>query len=446
MGDIWQTRLFPSHSKESDILSYKSCLVYGHSRNSPEHMHDGQPSLHSILVLSRMYKHFLSVSSQISFCSAPVRLDSYNACQFSCGYCYARARTGSGREAKLAAADASTLEMRLHRVNNGIINSALDEFLQHRTPIQFGGMSDPLMPIEAKIRSTLKIMQVLKDDGYPYLLSTKGKLLFEDIYIDALSNANTLVRVSFAGCSEELRRRVDRGALSYETFLSLIGRLRDRQIKVGLRLQPLIPGQEQHAAEMIMQLPVGCVDHVSAEYLKVPVSADKKFGDALLNYFDGSVITWYRDNSSSLVGNEYVLPAGYRRPHLKVLRDICTSKGITFGYADNDFLILSDGDGCCSGSDIYLKNSNIFRANTLGILRNNISKGNDLFEFDTKELWYPKKNISQYLNSKTRIYRDEQPVKDWQDYLAASWQGEWGQYSPDYFLKHSEFQASGIQR
>lgn len=385
-----------------------------------------------------MYKHFLSVSSQIAFCSAPVRLDSYNSCQFSCGYCYARARTGSGRDAKLASADPAILRARLRRVRNSVIRSALDEFLERRIPIQFGGMSDPLMPLETKSHASLQIMHVLKDDGYPYLLSTKGDLLFEQPYIEALSDANTLVRVSFAGCSEELRSRVDRGALKFNTFLMHIDRLRVKNIKVGIRLQPLVPGQEQHAVEMLLRLPAGAVDHISVEYLKVPVSADKKFGAALLHYFGGSVISWYRAHNASLVGNEYVLPASYRKPHLELLRELCRSQGITFGYADNDLLIMSDGKGCCSGSDIYLRDSNIFQANTLGILKNNIKNSRDILEFATDEIWYPQKNISQYLNSKTRIYRNDGALKDWPSYMAASWQGTWGQYSPRYFLDNTE--------
>ncbi len=381
-----------------------------------------------------MYKHFLSVSSQIAFCSAPVRLDSYNSCQFSCGYCYARARTGSGRDAKLASANAASLRARLNRVSNGIISSALDEFLERRIPIQFGGMSDPLMPLEAKNRATLDIMHILKDANYPYLLSTKGSLLFEQLYIDALSDANTLVRVSFAGCSDELRNRVDRGTLNYDTFLMYVDRLRDKNIKVGLRLQPLVPGQEQHAVDMLLRLPAGSVDHISVEYLKVPVSADRKFGTALLQYFGGSVISWYRANNASLVGNEYVLPADYRKPHLKLLREVCHSRGITFGYADNDLLMMSDGVGCCSGSDIYLRDSNIFQANTLGILRNNIAKSRNILTFNTDEIWHPKGNIAQYLNSKTRIHGVDGQLKDWPSYMTASWEGTWGQYSPSYFL------------
>lgn len=381
-----------------------------------------------------MYKHFLSISSQIAFCSAPLRLDTFNACQFSCGYCYARARTGSGRDAKLAAANALTLENRLLRIERGIVKSALDEFIERRTPIQFGGMSDPFMPMEAKTNATLSIMRVLKEFDYPYLLSTKGALVFQDAYVKSLRQANVIVRFSFAGCSDRLRHQIDRGVLNYATFLSHVGKLRDNEIKVGLRLQPLIPGQEVHAADMLLQLPEGAVDHVSAEFLKVPVSADRKFGAALLEHFGGSVISWYRRNGAALVGNEYVLSPQYRRNHLSRLREICTSKSITFGYADNDLLLLSDGNGCCSGADLYLHTTNIFQGNTLGIIRRNILNGEDPATFNVSDIWIPNNNIAQYLNSKSRLFKNDELLRNWMDYIKESWEGNWGQYDHDYFL------------
>lgn len=379
------------------------------------------------------YKHFLSISSQISFCSAPLRLDSFNKCQFSCDYCYARSRTGSGRDAKLLSADPSLLEKRLSRVFSGNIASALDEFLARRVPIQFGGMSDPFMPIENVRQVTSKILQILKHYQYPFMLSTKGPLLFHESSIRALEGTNSIIRISFSGASKNTRLLIDRGGVDFDYFLDNLDRLRSRGLKIGIRLQPLIPGEEDHALGMIERLEVGSVDHLSCEYLKVPVSGDKKFGADILRKFDGSIINWYKRADGKLVGNEYVLPSTYRRYWLDRIAAQVRSKNMTFGYADNDFLLLSDGNGCCSGCDLYLNHCNIFTANTLGILKMAQSNGTTAKFSDISEMWYPSNNIAQYLNSKTRLVSVGQPVKEWVDYAAASWNGEWGLYSPSYF-------------
>jgi hypothetical protein len=296
-------------------------------------------------------------------------------------------------------------------------------------------MSDPFMPMEAKTQSSLRIMQVLRDFEYPYLLSTKGERVFDDMYINVLRESDVLVRFSFAGCSDELRSEIDRGVLNYSSFLSLLPKLRNNGVKVGLRLQPMIPGQERHAEAMLQRLPTGAIDHVSAEFLKVPVSADRKFGTSLLRHFGGSVIAWYRNNGARLVGNEYVLEAEYRSTHLGRLREICVSKGITFGYADNDLLLLSDGRGCCSGADLHLRSGNLFQGNTLGLLRKNIARGVEFSSFDVSDIWMPKNNIAQYLNSKSRLYENGKLLKSWVDYVEASWRGDWGQYNHQYFIK-----------
>lgn len=383
---------------------------------------------------SPAYKHYLSISSQISFCSAPIRLDSYNHCQYSCSYCFARARTGHGRMSKLHSADPHSLEKRLQRISNGLINSALDEFISIRTPIQFGGMSDPFIPLERKKRSTLRIIKILKSFNYPFLLSTKGDLIFEKEYIEATKNSNSLVRFSFSGCSKELRDDIERGTLRFENFIDLAPKLRDVGIKFGVRLQPLVPGEETHAIRMIRALKHSGVKHISCEFLKVPPSARKHFGSAIQKHFSGDIIEHYRSIGAQLRGNEFFLPAGYRKRWLDRMANETHEINATFGYADNDLLLFSDGSGCCSGSDIHLANANNFRANTLGLLKFSIEKNKKPSFDDINNFWHPNNNIAQYLNSKSRIYNDEIMERSWINYARAAWEGRWGQYQPRYFI------------
>lgn len=380
------------------------------------------------------YKHFLSISSQISFCAAPIRLDSYNNCQFSCSYCFAASRTGHGREAKLNEANPEQLERRLQRVQQGNLKSALDEFLSVRTPIQFGGMSDPFMPIEERSGTTLKILEILAHYGYPFLLSTKGKLIFESKYINTISKTNSLVRFSFSGCSQNLRENIDKGTLTFTEFLRRHPLLRDAGIKVGIRLQPIIPGEEEFALSMIRQLDGLDICHISAEYLKVPPSARRYFGKNIQEYFSGDIIKYFQDIGGKLIGNEYSLPLLYRKSWLDKFAHEARKIGSTFGYADNDLLLFSDGNGCCSGSDIHLEGSNNFRANTVGILRIGLEENKPPSFDNIEHTWLPERNISQYLNSKTRIRIEGTTEMQWKNYAKASWEGRWGQYNPGYFV------------
>jgi DNA repair photolyase len=84
------------------------------------------------------YKHFVSISSQLYFCSSPIRLDSYNRCQFGCVYCFSRKRAMDTSENSMKQANPVAFRQRLERVQSGVIRSALDEFLAAKVPIQLG--------------------------------------------------------------------------------------------------------------------------------------------------------------------------------------------------------------------------------------------------------------------------------------------------------------------
>ena len=106
-------------------------------------------------------------------------------------------------------------------------------------------------------------------------------------------------------------------------------------------------------------------------------------------------------------------------------------KGITFGFADNDLLIHSDGRSCCSGSDLYL-NCQVFDSNIVGLAKGKTH--GDLIRFaELSERWRPHNLISPYLNSKSRIDGRAADQPEWEKYSQAYWNGAKGLYRPDFF-------------
>src|SRR5215470_16042404 len=95
-----------------------------------------------------IYTTPFSITSQFGFCGLPLRLDTYRGCAFRCSYCFARYRGGNSPAATVQSADptqiARILDRSLVKHGSGIVA----EFLRRRTPIHFGGMSDPLQPAE----------------------------------------------------------------------------------------------------------------------------------------------------------------------------------------------------------------------------------------------------------------------------------------------------------
>src|SRR5262249_11892396 len=77
------------------------------------------------------------------------------------------------------------------------------ELLARRIPIHLGGMSDPFSPLEHKTGTTLALLKLLRDHGYPTIVSTKGLIAAERPYLDILGADNFVIQYSVTCASDE---------------------------------------------------------------------------------------------------------------------------------------------------------------------------------------------------------------------------------------------------
>lgn len=381
---------------------------------------------------TEVYKYYAGLTSQLPFCATPLRLDSYNNCSFGCAYCFARTRQGHGRELPLQISNPENLKARLLRVSNGIINSALDEFISRRIPFQLGGMSDPFSKFELKTGTSLKMMEILKEYNYPYIISTKSNLVCSSSYTELLEGADCYVRFSTTVIDDENRNQIDRNCSPITALLKASEILNTKKIPTSFRLQPIIPGYEKNASQMISDISNSGAKHISAEYLKVPIDANLKFGKHLINIMDGGPVKNYMNLGSKKMGREISLPLKYRATYLSEMYLTAKEKGLTFGFADNDLLIHSDGSSCCGAADLYLKGATFFTANVAGVIKKK-EHGEKIFFTDLLKSWLPEERISSYLNSKARIITLSNDGGEWLQYLREIWSGNLGIYTPDFF-------------
>lgn len=378
------------------------------------------------------YKYYAGLTSQVGFCATPLRLDPYNRCQFSCEYCFASTRQGFGRRGELKIGNPSTLLDRLNRVFDGKVNSALDELIEQRIPFQLGGMSDPFTKLEYTKKITLEYLKILKKFNYPVIVSTKSDDISRDEYLDVISGSNIYVRFSTTIINPKKRAKVDRGCIPIEFLAKAAKELSDLSIPVCFRFQPIIPGHEEHFSYVLELASSANVKHISAEYLKCPIDANKKFGQSLIDLLGGSPIDFYKKLGAIKQGREYALPANYRAFNLAEMAFHTRLKGLTFGFADNDLLLHSDGNACCAASNLYLKNANYFKANIVSLAKSKCI-GEKLYFDDYLSNWIPKTAISTYLNSKARLPIIGTNKPEWLSYLQAMWVGKLGVYTPGYF-------------
>lgn len=380
------------------------------------------------------YKYYISLTSQLPFCSTPLRLDASNKCEFGCAYCFASTRQGFGRNSKLQLTNTTSLDNRLKRVEQNKLAGAIDEFLQRRIPIQFGGMSDPLSrsPVTQGVTQTL--LKTLAKYNYPVVLSTKSALIAEPEFLAILSSSNCYVRFSTTVVDHAIRTKIDSGASSFRDICEAAEKLSKQNIPVCFRFQPIIPGHEHFAPSMIENASNAGVKHISAEYLKAPIDADQKFRRCLKDLLHPRPIEFFKNLGSNKLGREFILPLQYRLPSLLNMKQQCGRYGITFGFADNDLLMYSDGNSCCSAADLYLRDAAFFRANIVAIAKKT-PLGGEIELSDLISEWSPSLPISSYINSKARINPELIAHEDeWHAYLTEMWAGRNGVYSPDFFF------------
>lgn len=379
------------------------------------------------------YKYYLGLTSQLPFCSVPLRLDTYSNCQFSCSYCFAKARGGLRSSGPNKRLDPKTLEARLDRVAKGTISGATDEFLRKRVPIQMGGMTDPFSPWEERLKVSLTVLKILAKHDYPTIISTKSALVGEDAYREVLSKGNFYVRISFSAVSDGLLDSIEKGLPTVDQRLKTISRLTEVGVPVSARLQPIVPGHETAASYLLNQVADHGAVHASAEFLKYPLeSSSREFNS--LSKSAPDLLDLYRTLGGKRVGREISLPAEVKvKTHFQ-LRKLAASKGIDFGFADNEFLHLNTYASCCNAADKFLRNAHFFNANILNILKS--QAGNRRIQFHYPETaWLPKLSMLSHLNSRSRVSHSSfTPSEAWKEILRRKWNSRSRRGGPaDYF-------------
>jgi DNA repair photolyase len=371
------------------------------------------------------YDYAIAITSQFPFCSIPFRLDAYSSCQFSCRYCFAGARGGFTGDRRIQAANPDLLRRRFERVDCDSPGSVLDELITARVPLHFGGMSDPFMPLERDARVTLGLLRVLQKQSYPTIVSTKSDLCAEEPYRSVLSEGPFIVQFSLSTTNDHLARAIDAGAPPPARRLAALETLSRAGIRTACRIQPLLPGYENHAAHVVRSVADAGARHVAIEHLKVPIEKQAPTVRRLNSALGCDLAADYRAAGASRFGREWILPAARRLPRILEMRDLAWSLGLTFGAADNDFLPLSDGHSCCSGADL-LGFSTTYRFTYTQAVHASDS-GQVQFSNIARE-WHPTKSIRRFVNSRSRGGGSSVD-----EYLRARWNGRRNGPSPAMF-------------
>ena len=166
--------------------------------------------------------------SQCYLCDVPIRFDTYNGCSHACEYCFAKQFTDISKIKK------NETVKQLKNFIEGKRNAETN-WCDWDIPIHWGGLSDPFQPCEKKMRLSYECLKLFVETQYPFIVSTKGKLVATEEYLSLLEKCNCVVQVS-AVCSSY--DKLELGCPSYEKRLEIISKLSKRVKRVIVRIQP----------------------------------------------------------------------------------------------------------------------------------------------------------------------------------------------------------------
>jgi len=132
------------------------------------------------------------------------------------------------------------------------------------------------------------------------------------------------------------------------------------------------------------------------------------------------------------IGRDYTIEPESKTAFLSKAKKTCSELGVKFGAGDTEFIHLSDGHGCCSGSGHFLSQANEFKANFCGALKKNMT-GRGIQFGDLFSEWSPQGNVHAYLTTNSRGRDSSGEYSDWLSLLAHRWNGGRSPYSPGFF-------------
>lgn len=255
--------------------------------------------------------------SQVTLCDLPIRFDTYKGCSHLCKYCFVQRKTELNDIQK-----GETVRALLNHINGK--RNATTNWCNWDIPIHWGGMSDPFQPIEKKHRLSYECLKIFKETQYPFVVSTKGKLICDDEYIELIKDCNCVIQISLV-CPEY--DKIELGCPNFEERLKMVEKL-SKYKRVNIRIQPYMVEVHDSILNSIERFAKAGAYGIIVEGMKF---VKKKEG--LVK-----------------VGGDYCYPLDLLRYKFKQIRKLAHDNGMKFYSGENRLRDMGD-DLCCCGVD-----------------------------------------------------------------------------------------------
>lgn len=196
------------------------------------------------------------------------------------------------------------------------------EWCDWNIPIHWGGMSDPFQPVEKQIRASYECLKLLAETKYPFVVSTKGRLVADPEYLDLLAQCNCVLQISMV-CSKY--DRLERGTPSYEERLSILKTVSARVQRTIVRIQPYMPEVFHDVMKNIPRIAEAGAYGVIVEGMK---------------FFKAKP-------GMTKIGGDFCYPLPRLRHDFEAIKAECHRYGLKFYSGENRLRAMGDSMTCC---------------------------------------------------------------------------------------------------
>lgn len=254
--------------------------------------------------------------SQIILCNLPIRFDTYKGCSHGCKYCFV---TRKSDITKIDKKESHTSLLKFIQGNRSKETSWAD----WNIPLHWGGTSDPFQPIELKYRYSLNALKVFAETKYPFVVSTKGKVIAQQEYVELLKETNSVIQVSLVSRSYD---NLEPGAPSFDERVRIIKKLvKETNKRLIVRVQPYIKDIKKDLLENLKIFSDIGVYGITIEGIKL----------------------FKKTKGFIKVGADFCYPTEVLKKDFTEIREKCHNLGLKFYSAENRLRYMGDDLTCC---------------------------------------------------------------------------------------------------
>lgn len=274
----------------------------------------------------------IECGSQCTICDLPIRFDTYKGCSHACSYCFVKKKTDISKIA--FAGTVNELKGFIAGKRN-----AMTSWCDWDIPLHWGGVSDPFQPVEKRHGVSLECLKVFAQTQYPFVVSTKGKLIVEGEYFETIKRCNCVVQISMA-CSEY--DKIERGAPKFEKRLEMVRKL-SPHVRVICRIQPYM--------------------------VEVHDSIFKNLSAMAEAGAYGVIVEGYKSQKKApgmvRIGGDFCYPLEILRAKYTLLKAEAHAHGMKFYCGENRLRALGDSLTCCGIDGMEGFKPNTFNLNRI---------------------------------------------------------------------------------